>query len=384
MIGLISCFEVYNYGSQLMSYAMQRELDQLGCKCEHINYVPIKDLHYFASLPFKLMNKQLRQHKISDYEEERIQNENKERAERFKKKIEAFDIFVKRYIRKSKAYVGYSSLKKACANYDGFVLGSDQVWGPMNLEGDFKNMIFIPADMPKIAYGASFGVNEIPSYQKIRTKKYLKRIQHISVREIQGAEIIKGILGEDTKVVLDPTLLFTINEWNEIANRQYVPEEQYIFVYFLGKKRGCRNQVKKLKEKTGYKVIAIDMYPYDGEAYADEYVDDAAPDDFVSLISNAAYVCTDSFHGTVFSILSERHFVTFLRDTEDKTTSANSRVESLLKQLGILERLCHDNEDILLAIDNPIDYSAVNRKLSRLRRESQEYLVHSLKSEGLL
>lgn len=383
MVGLVSCYEVYNYGSQLMSYAMQMELDRLNIACEHINYVPRRDFHYICSLPLKLMNKQLREDKRRAAEERRLRKHSNSSLDLYHKKLSAFDAFVQKNIRASEPIIGYSELKKTADKYRCIVLGSDQVWGPMNLEGDYKNLMFVPDEIPKIVYGASFGVNAIPSNQKIRTRRYLNRIEHISVREMQGSEIIKQLTGRQVPVVLDPTLLFDIEQWCQIENTRYVPNKDYIFVYFLGKKTEARRAVLELKKRTGLKVVAIDMYPNTGLSYVDIPVDHAAPDDFIGLIRNAAMVCTDSFHGTVFSVLSRRNFATFLRDNAVSVTSANSRVESLLSQLDLENRVT-DGSNIWSIMNQPIRYDSVYSKLSSLRAKSENYLIGALQKEGVL
>ena len=383
MIGLVSCHEVYNYGSQLMSYALQMEMDKLNIESEHINYLPRRDLHYICSLPLKLMNKQLREDKFRAAEEKRLRESSKSTLGLYNSKITAYDEFLRKYMRISEPYIGYSMLRKATNKYQCIVLGSDQVWGPMNLEGDFKNLMFVPDEIPKIAYGASFGVNMIPANQRIRTKHYLNRIEHISVRELQGCKIVKTLTGRQVPVVLDPTLLFNIEQWSKIENNRYVPKKDYIFVYFLGKKTSARQAVLELKRETGLMVAAIDMYPNKNLSYVDVAVDHAAPDDFIGLIRNAKMVCTDSFHGTVFSVLSGKSFATFLRDNIDSSTSANSRVESLLSQLGLEDRIT-DGTNICSILNKQIQYNTAYQKLSTLRAESENYLVDALRRVGVL
>lgn len=382
-IGLISCHEVYNYGSQLMSLALQMMIEKLNLECEHIQYFSKHDRYYYKWFLFKLINKALWLHKKElKRKEKSIVNDNK-LIKKMKDKRIFFDNFKKTYMNFSKKVEGYSSLKKLAENYSCIILGSDQVWHPMNLEGNFKNMEFVPENVPKIVYGASFGVTAIPWYQKKRTKHYLNRIKYISTREIQGAKIIKELINLDIPVVLDPTLMITKEEWNSKLNFKYNIKDKYIFAYFLGDNEEYRKQVKFLKEKTGLKVIAIDSYLMKDVNYIDIRADEVGPDEFVGLIKNAEYICTDSFHGSVFSILNEKKFITFMRYKKSIKTSANSRIESLFNQLNLLDRIYND-KDLYLQIIKPIDYIEINNLLNILRKQSGEYLIRALKGCDIL
>lgn len=382
MIGLVSCIEVYNYGSQLMSLALQMMVDELGYPCEHIRYIPKKDLHYLCSIPSKLTNRALADHKRELNQKRELANHDPKQKALIQKKKQAFDRFIHEYMKVSKPAVGYRELKRLSEHYDRILLGSDQVWHPLNLEGDFKNLMFVPERIPRVAYGASFGVNKIPKGQIKRTKRYLSRIPFISVREDQGAELIEKLMGERTPVVLDPTLMITMKQWEKILSDTLVPKEPYIFVYFLGDNPENRRKVMQLKRETGKKVAAIDLCNSEKVDYVDWHVDSAGPGDFVSLIRGADFVCTDSFHGTVFSILNQKQFITFLRYSGGKTNAGNSRISTLLGQLGLLDRIYIEG-DLIQQMREYVDYAGVNQKLDAMREQSWKFLKRALEGSSL-
>ena len=382
MIGLVTCFEVYNYGSQLMSLALQMMMDELDYSCEQINYVPKRDLHYICSVPFKLTNQALIEHKQELKQKQNLVEQSSDQKRLFQKKKEAFDRFIKENMNLSKPAVGYRALTQLANQYDCVLLGSDQVWNPLNLEGDFKNLMFVPDQVPKIVYGASFGVSDVPRNQIGRTKKYLTRIPYKSVREKQGADLIRTLTGENVPVVLDPTLMISTEQWKNKCCNRFVPDEPYIFTYFLGKDPANRKRVLELKKETGLKVAAIDLYNIENVNYIDWPVDCAGPGDFVGLIQGAQYICTDSFHGTVFSILNEKKFVTFLRYAGGATNAGNSRIGSLLEQLALMDRIYADGA-VQKQIDQGIDYALVNEKLNALRETSWTFLKNALKGFNL-
>ena len=276
-------------------------------------------------------------------------------------------------------FIGYNALHKGSLNYDAVVVGSDQVWTPMSLPNKFFNLLFVDDSVRKVAYASSFGVSEIPSFQRKATGAYLDRFYKIGVREQRGKEIVEELSHQKATVVADPTMMLSREEWEqEIADAHTTTEEPYIFCYFLGTNQEARKAAKELKEKTGYKIITIrhmDEYVPEDEQFGDEAPYTVDPNDFVKYISQAAYVCTDSFHCSVFSILFHRQFMTFYRFAEGSKTGRNSRINSLFDLFGLQERLYKGN---IYKITNPIDYNVVDEKLSDLRNESIKFLKESL------
>lgn len=229
-----------------------------------------------------------------------------------------------------------------------------------------------------MAYATSFGVSEIPNNLKKGYKKFLNRFQFLSTREIAGQEIIKELTGKNAKVVCDPTLLFNSEQWMKILPEEKVISEKYIFCYFLGDNNEHRNQAEILSQKTGYKIVTIpflDNFVERDLTFGDYKMFDIDTKDFVNLIRNAEYVLTDSFHGSIFSILNHKKFITFNRYTSGKG-SRNSRIDSLCHLLNLNDRRFEKN--ILDNIFNDIDYDNVEIKLNELRNASISYLIDSL------
>ena len=272
-------------------------------------------------------------------------------------------------------YIGYDALCRGSLNYDAVVVGSDQVWTPMSLPNKFFNLLFVDDRVRKVAYASSFGVSEIPSFQRKATGAYLNRFYKIGVREQRGKEIVEELSHQKATVVVDPTMLLSRKEWEvEITNISLNENEPYIFCYFLGTNQEARRAANELKQKTGYKIVTIrhmDEYVPEDENFGDEAPYNVNPNDFVKYISEAAYVCTDSFHCTVFSILFHRQFMTFYRFAEGSKTERNSRINSLFGLFGLQERLYQMNID---RITNLIDYNAVDEKLAALRKDSIAFL----------
>lgn len=378
-IGICACYDNYNYGSMLQAYATQAIITELGYSNEYIVYKKKKNLKFVVNSAPRIFNGYFIQAQINSMKKKKELKKHPEVCKSIEIRKKAFNKFQKDYYKEfSKPYIGYKNLKKGAENYDSIVVGSDQLWLPIGLGTNFYNLMFVPDNINKISYATSFGVSSIPWYQKSRTKKYLNRIKYLSTREIKGKEIIKEISGRDAEVVVDPTLLFNGKEWLEKIKNKNIIEEKYIFCYFLGKVVQYRKEAEKLASEKGYKIVTIphldEFVEYD-ESFGDIRLYDVGPAEFVNLIRNAEYICTDSFHGTVFSLLNHKKFIIFNRFQEGSKNSRNSRIDSLCTQLNISDRRYDGN---INNINKEIDYEAVDKKLDELRDKSKLFLKNAL------
>lgn len=277
-------------------------------------------------------------------------------------------------------YNNYEEMSKASSTYDVCLVGSDQLWHPMGLASGFYNLMFVNDSVPKIAYAASFGVSSIPKFQHEGTKKYLERMDWISVREQKGKEIVETLSNAKADFVCDPTMLLTKQEWeNFSAPSKKNINEPYIFVYFLGERPEIREKAKELAQKTGCKLVVmrhVDKFIKMDDYFGDFAPYDIDPRDFVNLLRNANYVVTDSFHGTIFSIMMEKKFITFYRVNTLKSGSTHSRIDSLLDKFGLTSRLFKD--DIYSQAVADIDYSKVSLKAEEFRQHSKALLLKHL------
>lgn len=234
--------------------------------------------------------------------------------------MQAFDKFRKdKFTKLSPILVGYDNLCKGANRYSAVVTGSDQLWSPAGLPTNFYNLMFVPDHIRKISIASSFGVKTIPWYQVSRTREYLNRIEFISMRENRGSEIVKELTGRNVPTILDPVFIFNESEWLELIPMNTEYEEPYIFAYFLGANHTHREAVKSVAKQLGCKIVTLrhlDQYVENDERFGDFAPYDVDPARFLNLLRGAKYVCTDSFHGSVFSIIHHKPFVTFNRYDE--------------------------------------------------------------------
>lgn len=385
-IAVVSCYFKHNYGSMLQAYATQMALDKLNYDNETIDITgfdgEIKNakLKYFAKasltsdiLLSKLgMAKNVLKKKLSKGEyTNKIQIRDKK-----------FDDFSKKYFRLSPIYSSMTELSNKCEErYSSVLVGSDQLWLPANIAANYYTLSFVPDTVNTIAYSTSFGQSQLPKSVAKKASVFLNKIKHIGVREETGQKLVKDIVGRNVPVVCDPTMLFTGEEWMSIQQEAPIVDGKYIFCYFLGNNPSHREFVKRLKKKTGYKVVALthlDEYIKSDENYADETPYDVDPADFVNLIRNAKYICTDSFHCSVFSILYRKQFLTFRRFNRDTIQSTNSRLDSLFNLVGVDNRFVNPEDDVKKYLNIDTDYDLVHEKLAKVREQSYIYLKKSL------
>ena len=389
-VGIVSCYFQHNYGSMLQALATQMALDKLGYENETIDIsgfngeIKKAKMLYFAKasltsdiLLSKLgMATNVLRRKLSkgSYMENTIIRNKK------------FDDFYKEHFRLSEKYTSKADLSNKCKEkYSAVLVGSDQLWLPGNIAGDYYTLNFVPKEVNTIAYATSFGQSALPSDSAKKATVFLKKIRHIGVREESGQKLVKELAERSVPVVCDPTLLFTGDEWMSIQKEEAKINEPYILCYFLGNNPPHREFAKRLKEKTGCKIVALthlDEYVKSDEGYADYTPYDVDPADFLNLIRNAQFVCTDSFHCSLFSMLYKREFFTFKRYARKTKSSTNSRLDTLFNLAGVKGRVLNGDEDIQKCLDMNIDYENVHNNLQKIREESYQYLITALKDEG--
>lgn len=272
-----------------------------------------------------------------------------------------------------------------CVNNDDiFIAGSDQIWNPSWTE-DAYFLNFVPDHNGKIAYAASIGMNEVPQAFIDHVVPYLNRFDFISVREESAKRILQPYVSKEIKVVLDPTLLLSREEWDKVAAEPSVPEP-YMFVYLLGEKRGHRRLIKKFAAALGLKIVFIPHIHFRFNPadcfFADYNLYDVGPAEFVGLIKNAEMVVTDSFHGCVFSIIYRRKFWALKRHKDSDPQNMNSRLYTLFDSLGLRDRLIEDENVAYDAdwLNRRIDYAGVEAKLNVQREESTTFLLDAIKT----
>lgn len=377
-IGVITIVKVNNYGAELQAFALQEKLNTLGYDSEIIDYLFYKNRGHkkekisksFTSLGLSRRLKEfLYPIKVflNTYSYRKDKKIRESKFDEFHQKNTNFSL---------KTYCKYSELYNEQPNYDVYIVGSDQVWNPYsNTSLNPYFLTFAPKDKLKISYASSFGVSSIPQEVTSQYKLLLNNIDFLSVREKQGCNIIKEITGRDSKHVLDPTLLLNAKEWDKCSENLDGLPNKYILLYVLKESNYITEVARALAKQYDYKIVRICR-----EAVAEDKdgsiinIIDAGPGEFLYLFSNAAFVLTNSFHGTAFSVNYQKPFFSVVSSKKNN----NSRLESLLNLLKLEERLIVESTSIDSLPSIQLNYSEASEILEKEREKSVSFLQDSI------
>lgn len=369
-VSIITRHAIANYGSLLQSIATEKLFGSLGYQTEIINYIPVEEKvenlvdSYIKNSKF--WNKNLITRDLYKV----LQNKNI-----YKMNVQ-FKEYQEKYLNLSDVeYNSINELKNNKPLADIYCTGSDQDWGAIGCqkydEAYFLN--FIDENDKAISYAASFGKDVICPELKQNlyelTKKYLK----ILVREDSALKLLDECGVKNVKQVLDPTLLTSKDDWNNICKQERLVNEDYILIYQLHHNKKLDKYAKKISKLTGKKLIRINTSKY-FKYKTGEFVYLPSPDEFLSYIKYADIVLTDSFHGTCFSIIYNKNFIDILPSV------TGTRISSILKLFGLENRITTgDNYDL---INENIDYNKINKKLAIEQKKSINALKEALEKCG--
>lgn len=362
--GLVTFYHIHHYGALLQAAATERAVEQLGWDCEIIDYFVNQDNALFKR-PTGLGSAAHDAHTALHYQA-------------LSRRYQRFEQFGREHLNISeRRFEGREALAAADLPYDLLLAGSDQIWNPSIFpDGRFDPVFFGGfSQKRRIAYGPSFGIPVIPEGMRAELRGYLDGFSHISVRETQGREIVKDVTGREVPVVLDPTLLLTAADWAAMANHPTdYPTDGYILCYCISSPGPLAPYIERLSRETGLPVVQLCGIRRKVHPHARQVLD-AGPAEFLDLFRNAAYVVTNSFHGTVFSVQFHRPFFTAVSPAE-LAAPERSRTASILSRLGLEARIV--GTGTTAALTDTIDWDAAEAALAQQRQESMDYLRSAL------
>lgn len=374
-IGIVTVYRNINYGSKLQSFALQSVLKKIGAnKAENLivcnqdknnkKNKTIVNQKYLKKLLSLLLNpSKLFERLINNKLYRRIIKFNKYLKENINESIFSTDDIQER-------------IKLGIHDYDFFICGSDQIWAP-NQFNEAYFLGFVDNKNIKISYATSIGLPNIPENLIYKYKTLISDISHVSLREKDGAELVKNLIGEDFPVVLDPTLLLTKTEWLNHSNDYFI-EDKYILCLLLGENPDHRKWINEYSLKYNVKIVTLPMKQIDYK-FGNKQLFDVDPKEFISLINKATIVFTDSYHGMLFSVNFNKDFYCFMRFEDDSLINQNSRIINFLSDLNLNNRIirCGINYSENISISN-IDWDNINRIINNKREFSIQYLKNAL------
>jgi hypothetical protein len=236
----------------------------------------------------------------------------------------------------------------------------DVYWGDIQL-----------SEGKKIAYAPSMELSQLDQKQKEYIKKHLGNFDNVSARETSMACMLKDVSGIEIRTVLDPTLLCTKSDYADlIKNSSPNKNNKYVLLYQVGRYRQACEIASKISDYLNLPIIEIgsDILLHSEKSYKDCL----SPSDFVSLIANATFVVSCSFHGTAFAVNFEVPFYSVLIQGSD------ARALSFLSQVDMLDRGIRCADDIQYDFLSDIDFTKSRKKLDWLRDKSYDYIKTSL------
>lgn len=358
-IGIITFHGAYNFGSVLQAYALQTYLEKnSNCKCEIINYRSLEQYrlyHYpwkrYEILPIYLVKLILLRSR--------------------KEKQNRFETFMRDYLHLTDEINNADMLTAENLQYDIYICGSDQIWNFRAPDATEAYYLPLISGKVKVSYSASFGGGmDFSKYQSKQNQAlmYIKDYKLLSVREKAAADFLYKKTGRSAEVLLDPTLLLSMNDWDLLAFSDLnLKPEQYVFFYTIGYTQEVRKMALDVGKK--YKVpVVIAQLLHCTEIFDNQLIKvaTAGPNDFLWLIKNAKCVFTTSFHGTAFSIIFHKEFWSYVGVKDERKTTLLKTVD--LEERAIFTTDCFKDK---LINSKPINWDQVDKRI--LKKAEQTY-----------
>lgn len=340
-----------NYGSCLQAYALSKVMNSISVDGEQVEYhlVPLRE---FKDYP--------RSHSVKGIVANHI-------IKMFRK---SFVQFESRYMQYADIHF-MSDLDKLNDKYDVFVCGGDAVWRP-DLNGMLSAYYMDYAKKYLFSYSASFGKAEFSEAEIEFTRKMLQNYREFGIREETGKEIIERCgLSQKVTTVADPVLLLTRQEWDQISD-QKINHEKYILAYATHVTENYKEFVKALSRHTGLKVIYTACSPK--TALSQGLTKLHTPQKWLSLIRDAEYVVSESFHATVLSLIFHKKFFSIVGG--EINSGINIRTYSLLLRFNLVNRMFSDVPE-KWDLSEP-DFSMFDENIIQTRQLGIDYIRRNL------
>ena len=370
-IGILTYHFADNFGAVLQAYGLQQLLNSMGYEAEFIDYRPAH-VEKGGSFWFPSSRQKIKANCVVAYQKlttviQKVLDDGGRHA--------AFAAFREQNLPQSSSrYLTLDSLRKATLPYDCLVCGSDQIWNS-SIQYGVDPAYFLEFGNPnqrRISFAASFGKGKVNPEHQAEVGRLLKQMDHISIREKSGLEIVQDLAGRTAVWTPDPTLM-----WDDYGSiTADVGQNNYIMSYVL-RSAEMVSEVQQLvareldlplmvpKVRFGrWKNIGVEINP--------------SPEQWLGYIRDANFVVTNSFHGTAFSVIFRKPFISV--GVTGKKSGINDRAKSLLSRLGLSSQFVDrfDAEEIKMKLQTPIDWNDVSDRLKAWRAESREFLSNAL------
>ncbi|MBQ8617798.1 MAG: polysaccharide pyruvyl transferase family protein [Clostridia bacterium] len=359
-IGILSFPNSTSFGATLQMYALYSTVQELGIDVEIINYHNAymkAEKHMSAS---KMAHARRIIRKIAHHRQ----------AYRFRKFEKGMSLYPR------KPFQDKALLLDVGKRYDRVICGSDQVWNPDITDYDMSYFLdFCGEERARISYAPSFGVKSLPESMQNGVQNELKMFDHLSVREKEGQQIIRELIGKEVPLVLDPTFLLSAGKWTQLEKYHSAADEPYILYYVVRSSKTLMRFCLDLAEKMNVRIVIVGgnlLRQIRNKNPKICYAYDIGPQEWLYLVHHAACVVTNSFHGTAFSINYQKDFYV------EFSSLTNSRLEHIIGIAGLHSRVVKSG---CAPEAERIEYTPVNSVFSVLRVQSMEFLREAVISD---
>ena len=311
-VGIITMYhKSENYGGILQAYALTKKINSLGGNAKQINF-------------------DTRGNKIFS-QKNTIKTFVKSSIAKFLKMLSVHHFTKSRIIKKFRDAIPHThpvnsdNIKSILNDFDLFICGSDQVWNPSAMCNAYL-LNFVPSEKTKLSYAASISKDCLTQEEQQVFQKNLNTFSDISVREYNDVLLLEQCVNKKIEWVLDPVFLLSKQEWDELSSKRLL-DKRYVFCYFLNEKNKNPTLIADFAKKTNSITVQIDGLSMFSKKITDKKIKNVGPAQFLSLIKNAEYVLTDSFHAMAFSFIFQKKFIVFSRNKE---RTMETRITSFL------------------------------------------------------
>lgn len=370
MVGILTFYWADDYGAMLQAYALKRYIEKSGKQAEIIPYAPLRLSGRYHFIPITAV---CRKKRVKYYFNHWIFTRNLSTGIAFYKRRKNMREFRQNYLSKEPPIK--CAEKLLLKKYSCVFVGSDQVWNPeitIGFDDAYLGKMKDKGDCRLAAYGASFGSARLSEQE---CNELVEAVQNnfaeISLREQRAADCMTRLLCRNAANVLDPALLLDGEEWERIGRAP--AEKDYILFYHTEENRQMTDYARKLSETFHKKVIQVSMPTSLNPKPGIRLRVSGGPEEFLGYVRNSWCVVTNSFHGTVFSILLEKQFLVFAH------SSRNERIESILKKLDLESRLVNEGEEAgERKMWSKIDWQKTKEYLKREKAVSEKFINRNI------
>ncbi len=358
-----------NYGSNIQAVGLARTLEKMGCRVFFIGTFKVRafKLRHPVLLYARIINRINKRKNKAFFLPEPYQ-----KSEKRIKRIKAF----KEAQFQTKSIITSADWEETIRNRTIFAAGSDIIWNPAR---GYPAAFFLDyayySGLPRFSYATSVGAQSLPRKYYRAYRRYLGSMVEVGVREQSVADMLEPIIHRKVTKVADPSLLLTKEEWNEFAEKAEISvpisREGYILCYFVMNDPRYWKYVKKIRETTKRQIVVLPMHHIDEEQPYDIILD-GTPYEFVWLIKNADYICTDSFHACAVSMLYQKDFY-LLRRTRK---AEDAKYDDFLNRYHLADRAVQDES--VFIVKPKTDYSFAQKQLEEDRHFSMSFLRDAL------